>query len=326
MEVSCRGLSSVGFSLVETLPKRPRMVQSSSYVKQTMLTRRLIYDPKKSGKGMSIVCFVSGSGTNYREIVARDRSHNYIVFTNRPGCAGAAIAKENKHPTIELSHTPFLEGARKEFGSAHIPRNHPARIDFEKKACRLIEIKAGREPDLICLAGYDQWLTDWMVNKYYPRILNVHPGDTTKCYDGLHWIPSAKAIIAGDEFIRSTLFLVDKGEDTGPVLVQSRALYISDVLRQSEPELAEGLNRITTFAKTHRIKTYEDFKVRADAKLFRIMENICKVLQDKLKVAGDWEIYPFAVHDLIAQGRVEVDGRKIYLDGNKLARHGYIMS
>jgi hypothetical protein len=90
--------------------------------------------------------------------------------------------------------------------------------------------------------------------------------------------------------------------------------------------LTEGLNRITTFAKTHGIKTYEDFKATADLKLFEIMEHICRVLQDKLKVAGDWEIYPFAVHDLIAQGRVEVDDRKVYIDGKKLARYGYRMS
>ena len=198
---------------------------------------------------MSIVCFISGSGTNYREIVARDYNHNYVVFTNRPGCDGEKIARVNNHPIIELSHLPFLKEARREFGSANVPRNHPARIDFEREICRLVEDEIEGEPDLICLTGYDQWLTDWMVNKYYPRILNVHPGDTTKGYNGLHWIPSAKAILAGDEAIRSTLFLVDQGEDTGPVLVQSKALNIFDVLRQSEVGLAEELDEIIAFAK-----------------------------------------------------------------------------
>jgi phosphoribosylglycinamide formyltransferase-1 len=288
--------------------------------------RRLIYDPKKSGKTMSIACFVSGSGTNYREIVARNRDHNYVVFTNRPGCDGVKIARENNHPIIELSHVPFLEEARRKFGSANVPRNHQARIDFEREVCRLVEDEIKGEPDLICLTGYDQWLTDWMVNKYYPRILNVHPGDTTKGYDGLHWIPSAKAILAGDEAIRSTLFLVDQGEDTGPVLVQSKALNMSDVLRQSEVGLAEELNRITTFAKIHGIKTYEDFKAGSEVELFEMMERICRILQDKLKVAGDWKIYPFAVHDLIAKGRVEVTDKQIYIDGMKLPRHGYRMN
>ena len=57
---------------------------------------QLVYDPTKSRGKMTIVCFVSGSGTNYREIVAGNRNHNYIVFTNRPDCGGVAIARENK--------------------------------------------------------------------------------------------------------------------------------------------------------------------------------------------------------------------------------------
>ena len=187
---------------------------------------QLVYDPSETGR-MTIVCFVSGSGTNYREIVNRDRDHRYIVFTNRPGCGGVEIARENEHEVIELSHVPYLRDATKRYGSGNVPRNCEERVAYEQQICRLIESSTGGEPDLICLAGYDQWLTDWMVDRYYPRILNVHPGDTTKGYDGLHWIPSARAILAGDEAIRSTLFFVDKGEDTGPVLVQSRPLTIT---------------------------------------------------------------------------------------------------
>jgi hypothetical protein len=53
------------------------------------------------------------------------------------------------------------------------------------------------------------------------------------------------------------------------------------------------------------------------------MEKFCKSLMDTLKVKGDWEIYPFAVHDLIAQGRVAVDGRTVYVDGKQLPEYGY---
>jgi len=128
--------------------------------------RQLVYDPAKSGKRMTIACFVSGSGTNYRQIVAGNRNHNYIVFTNRPDCGGVAIARENKHKVIELSHIPYLRDARKRYGPGNVPRNCPERVKYEQELCRLIESSIGREPDLICLAGYDQWLTDWMVDKY----------------------------------------------------------------------------------------------------------------------------------------------------------------
>jgi hypothetical protein len=42
-----------------------------------------------------------------------------------------------------------------------------------------------------------------------------------------------------------------------------------------------------------------------------------------LKVKGDWEIYPFGVHDLIATGRAAVDGNMVYIDGKKMPAWGY---
>lgn len=276
---------------------------------------------------MNIVCFVSGSGTNYREIAAKDVNHHYIVFTNRPGCGGVAIARANRHEVIELSHMPYLDAARRRYGSANIPRNCPEREQYEQRLCALIESKIGGEPDLVCLAGYDQWLSDFIVDKYCPRILNVHPGDTTKGYYGLHWIPSARAILAGDDVVRSSLFFVDRGEDTGPVLVQSRAINIAEAIDRPESAggqgLSNGLREIADFARTHDIETYEDFQEKAGRELLGTMQMICRSAQEALKVSGDWEIYPFAVHDLIAPGRVQIDGRTVYIDGEEMPAHGY---
>ncbi len=291
--------------------------------------KQLVYDPAKSGEKMTIVCFVSGSGTNYREIVARNPDHKYVVFTNRPDYGGVEIARKNEHQVVELSHIPYLREARKKYGPGNVPRNCPERTSYEQDLSGLIADSIGGEPDLICLAGYDQWTTDWMVDRYYPRILNVHPGDTTKGYAGLHWVPSAKAILAGDEEIRSTLFFVDKGEDTGPVLAQSGPLNIVGTLTELEHNgaegLLEGLSQVTKFATDHNIKVYEDFKEEAGAELLGSMGNICKHLQDGLKIAGDWQVYPFAVHDLIARGRVEVADRTVFVDGREMPESGYRM-
>jgi hypothetical protein len=43
-----------------------------------------------------------------------------------------------------------------------------------------------------------------------------------------------------------------------------------------------------------------------------------------LKVAGDWDIYPFAV-SLVAKGRVVVEGRSVYVDDRLLPEYGYRM-
>jgi folate-dependent phosphoribosylglycinamide formyltransferase PurN len=249
------------------------------------------------------------------------------VFTNRPDCGGVAIARENKHQVIELSHIPYLRDVRKKYGAGKIPRNCPERLQYEQDLSHLIEDKIGKQPDLICLAGFDQWNTDWMINRYYPRMLNVHPGDTTRDYIGLHWIPTAMAILAGDKTIRSTLFIADKSKDKGPVLVQSRPLGIIPALTEIEANgqegLLNGLQKINRFVSNNKIKTYEAFKEKADAGLARTMEQICQSLMEALKVKGDWKIYPFAVHDLIAKGRVAVDDRTVYVDDKQMPEYGY---
>ncbi len=289
--------------------------------------RQYVYNPIQSGSRLTIVCFISGSGTNYREIVKRDPQHNYLVFTNRPGCAGTEIARQFGHPVIELSHVPYLTELRMKYGPGNVPRNCPEREAFEKAAIFLIENKLGRQPDLICLAGYNQVNTDWMVDRYFPRILNVHPGDNTKGYAGLHWVPAAKAILAGEEALRSTLFFVDKGLDTGAVLVQSRPLPIVETLaaldRASGSNYLDKLKTLKAFGCSRNIQEYADFTTSASPELKKDTEEICSQLQDALKLAGDWQIYPFGVHDLIAAGRVEVDGRSVFIDKRELPVFGY---
>jgi len=288
--------------------------------------KSLVYDPAASGERMTVACFVSGSGTNYARIAEKNRQHRYIVFTNRPGCGGEQIARQNRHEVVALSHLPYLAEARQKYGTGNVPRNCPEREAFEREAVRLIEQVAGGTPDLVCLAGYDQWVSDWMVDNFYPRMLNVHPGDTTRGYDGLHWVPTARAILAGEGSLRSTLFVVDKGEDTGPVLVQSRPLDILKTLREREYMDARDwpviLANIRKFASEQGITGYEKFQSAAGRQQLEDLKQICRVLQEQLKIRGDWEIYPLAV-GMIAAGCVAVDDRKVYVDGKPMPAHGY---
>lgn len=280
-----------------------------------------VYTPRTPQSRMTIVCFVSGSGTNYQRIVEAGPDHHYFVFTNRPGCQGAEKARAYGHTVIELSHIPFLQEAKARYAPGATPRNCPERERYEKYVWCLIEGRIQRKPDLVCLAGYDQWVTDWTVARYYPRMLNIHPGDTTRGYAGLHWVPTARAILAGDDAIRSTVFFVDKGEDTGPVLAQSAPLYITATLTAAG--LTQSLLEVTDFADSHAAITWEAFESSASAELKEKMKAICRHLQEALKVAGDWQIYPFAVHGLIAPGRVEVDNRTVLIDGSPMPAHGY---
>ncbi|MBI2486929.1 MAG: hypothetical protein HYW01_08220 [Deltaproteobacteria bacterium] len=52
-------------------------------------------------------------------------------------------------------------------------------------------------------------------------------------------------------------------------------------------------------------------------------EDIEKI-QEKIRKEGEWQIFPFAVHHLIAKGRVGIDGENnIYVDGVRMPKGGY---
>jgi folate-dependent phosphoribosylglycinamide formyltransferase PurN len=286
--------------------------------------KHIIYDPARYGSKMNIVCFVSGSGTNYARIVLKNPEHHYLVFTNRPGCTGTEIAKQNQHEIIELSHIPYLREVRRKYGPGKVPRNCPEREAYDQEISRLIEERLQKKPDLVCLAGYDQLTTDRLVDRYANKILNVHPGDSTKGYSGLGWIASAKAILAGEQTVRSTLFFVDKSMDEGPVLVQSKPVDIAGALAAAEAKgnkaLLAGLEKMKPFIGI----SFDEFQRKAGTNEQAEMKLIGETLQSDLKVAGDWEIYPYGVQ-LIAQGAVAVEGRGIFINGRKMPEYGFRM-
>jgi folate-dependent phosphoribosylglycinamide formyltransferase PurN len=284
----------------------------------------LVYDPGRCGPRLDIVCFISGSGTNYREIVVHNPHHRFLVFTNRPGCPGEAIARGFGHDIVRLTYERFAASLPSGKGPAN--RNSPARLAFEQEAVRRIESRLNRRPDLVCLAGYDLLNTDWMVDRYCGRMLNVHPGDITKGYTGLHWVPAAKAILAGEPALRSSLFFVDTGLDTGPILLQSAPLPVTSTLERlagaEQPALISDFEEIKQAVRSLKSSSFPGFKASAPPVLLRKLENICLQLQNELKMAGDWKIYPFGV-ELIAEGRVGLEGREVYLDGRLLPEFGF---
>ena len=263
---------------------------------------------------MRYACGVSGSGTNYEKIYERAPETYHIVFSNVPDCVGVAKARNHGAPVVSLDSKRYF---REMWKLEKVPRYGVERNSYDMAIMTLVEQTLKGTPDLICLAGYDLWIGDWMANTYYPRILNVHPGDATK-YVGLGWRPTAKAILAEEKGVKSTVFCVDASDDGGPILMQSRSLLLS--------RWDDGLRDIRKFAERTGARTLEQFRTAAESAgndLYKSLKEVSTSIQETLKVEGDWEIYPFAVQDLIAKGRVALDDRTVYIDGVQMAQEGW---
>lgn len=276
------------------------------------MTAKLVFDPSSSK--MKYACGVSGSGTNYDRIYEGDPQKKHLVFSNVPGCKGMVKAWSYGAQAVSLDSAIYF---KEMWGLERAPRHGVERDSYDMALMTLVEQTLGGQPDLICLAGYDLWIGDWMVNRYYPRILNVHPADATK-YVGLGWIPTAKAILAEEKSVKSTVFFVDQSDDGGPILIQSASLPLS--------RWDDQLREIRRFAEKTGSRTLRDFREAAEREkntLYETMKKVSGDIQEVLKVEGDWKIYPFAVHKLIAQGRVALDGRTVYIDGVQMPPEGW---
>ncbi len=276
------------------------------------MTAKLIYDP--SSGPIRYACGVSGSGTNYDKIYEQDPDKQHLVFSNAPHCAGVLKAKDRGVPIALLDSARYF---REMWGLEKIPRYGVERNSYDMALMTLMEQGLNGRPDIICLAGYDLWIGDWMANRYFPHILNVHPGDAKK-YVGLGWRPTAKAILAEESSVKSTVFFVDASDDGGPILVQSRSLPLS--------AWDDELRDIRRFAEKTDARTLPQFREAAQREgsdLYSSLEHVSASIQDVLRTEGDWQIYPFAVHELIAKGRVALDDRTVYIDGVQMPAEGW---
>jgi len=276
------------------------------------MAAKLIYDPL-SGP-IRYACGVSGSGTNYDKIYERDPNKHHLVFSNVPGCAGVLKAKD-RGVAVALMDSAKYFGQM--WGLEKVPRYGVERNSYDMAIMTLMEQELNGTPDLICLAGYDLWIGEWMAKRYYPHILNVHPGDARK-YVGLGWRPTAKAILAEENSVKSTVFFVDESDDGGPILIQSRSLPLS--------KWDNELRDIRRFAEKTDSRTLPQFREAVQMEgnmLYKSLEQVSVNIQEALREEGDWQIYPFAVHDLIAKGRVALENRTVYIDGVQMPEEGW---
>lgn len=170
---------------------------------------------------------------------------------------------------------------------------------------------------LLALAGYDWVIAPFLCRKYI--VLNVHPGDLRvrdssgrRRYIGLGWIPTAKAILAGERVVHSTTHLVTAELDGGPIARVSQGVSIDlpagtapknilpagvelrDVIRR------QGRGNDSAFAPT-------------------LLVTHSKQVQERLKEFGDWIEFPRTLSQVAGLMRSNRLGRdasgKLLLDG-----------
>jgi phosphoribosylglycinamide formyltransferase-1 len=100
--------------------------------------------------------------------------------------------------------------------------DHPDRADWDRA---LTDAVAAYDPDLVVSAGFMKLLGKEFLARFGGRIANTHPA-LLPSFPGMHG--ARDALAHGVKVTGCTLFLVDEGVDTGPIVAQSTVAVAED--------------------------------------------------------------------------------------------------
>ncbi|EDO56380.1 phosphoribosylglycinamide formyltransferase [Clostridium sp. BIOML-A1] len=180
---------------------------------------------------LRIAVLVSGGGTNLQAII------DAIAAGKITDTEIAAVISNNKNAYA-------LERA-KQAGIKDIvvsPKDFETREVFNENLLKTLQEV---NPDLIVLAGYLVVIPESVIDVFENRIINIHPSLIPAfCGTGYYGLKVHEAALKrGVKVVGATVHFVDKGTDTGPIIMQ-KAVAVQNgdtpkVLQQRVMEQAE---------------------------------------------------------------------------------------
>lgn len=157
---------------------------------------------------LKIVVCVSGGGTNLQAVI--DAIGDGTIRNTE--IAGVISNNKNAH-ALERAAAAGIPGF------CISPKDYGDRAAFHKALLEKVEELA---PDLIVLAGYLVTIPEQMIEKYENRIINIHPSLIPAfCGVGYYGLKVHEGALArGVKISGATVHFVDKGTDTGPIILQ----------------------------------------------------------------------------------------------------------
>jgi phosphoribosylglycinamide formyltransferase 1 len=154
-----------------------------------------------------IAVLVSGSGTNLQALLDDPvcAPRIALVLADRPGIK-----------SIERAESHGVEWAVLE------PKDFADRAAFDRA---VVDLLTEHGIDAVVSAGYMRLLGAEVIEAYGGRWLNVHPS-LLPSFPGMHGV--ADALAHGVKVTGVTVFFVDEGTDTGPIVLQEAIEVFDD--------------------------------------------------------------------------------------------------
>src|SRR6266550_7808951 len=198
-----------------------------------------------------VAILISGRGSNMAALIQAAAAEDFparivVVVSNRSDAGGLETAKASGVPTVTIESKPFGKD----------------RAAFEAVLHSALK---RHQVDLICLGGFMRLFTAEFVQRWYGRMLNIHPS-LLPSFPGLD--PHGQALRAGVKISGATVHFVIPQTDAGPIVMQGAVAVGDD---DTPDTLAARILQIE-----HRI--YPDaLRLLAEGKI-RLERDTCKTV------------------------------------------------
>uniref|UniRef100_A0A0C9RZS1 phosphoribosylglycinamide formyltransferase 1 n=1 Tax=Amblyomma americanum TaxID=6943 RepID=A0A0C9RZS1_AMBAM len=193
---------------------------------------------------------ISGSGTNLQALIdhiermnGRSAAEIVLVISNVDGVEGLRRAQRAGIPTKVISH-----------------KGYKVRAEYDMK---LHEALTAAGVEFICLAGFMRIITSEFINKWYGRIINIHPSllPSFKGHDAHRQVLAAGVKITG-----CTVHYVVPEVDAGAIIAQGATTVEVD---DTEKTLQERVKKVEhrVFPEAMEMVAQGKVSLRPDGKI-----------------------------------------------------------
>lgn len=167
-----------------------------------------------------VAVLISGFGSNLQALIESCKNENFpakicLVISNKQDAFGLQRAEKEKIKNLFIDSKAFK-----------------TRTEFEQKVNEHLQ---AHNIQIICLAGFMRLLSDFFINTWAGKIINIHPS-LLPAFKGVDAIKQAfdyKVKITG-----VTVHVVTKEMDSGPIIMQQAVrINKSDTLQTLEEKI-----------------------------------------------------------------------------------------
>jgi phosphoribosylglycinamide formyltransferase-1 len=200
-----------------------------------------------------VAILISGRGSNMAALIEAAKAQDFpaeivVVISNRADAGGLQKAEASGIPAVSIESKPFGRD----------------RAAFEAVLQSALD-QHGAE--LICLAGFMRLFTAEFVQRWYGRMLNIHPS-LLPSFPGLD--PQGQALRAGVKISGATVHFVIPETDAGPILMQG-AVAVED--QDTADTLASRILAIEHRIYPEALRLVASGRIRLDGDICRTADS-----------------------------------------------------